>query len=218
MEIRNLSYKIENKTILDDISVNFYEKSINLIIGKNGVGKTTLLNLMLENIKLNKSDQKLIHFPSIKNKIMIDLNYLVFDELTGNELINFITEIHNISFDVKKRIINDCKMLNLDFLNTRIKGLSLGQSQKLIITISLLTPCELVAFDEPFNGLDKESIKQLQQLLIKYKSEKTFILATHNYENLSYFADNLVVINQKGKAKNLTDLEVYDEEYINKEL
>lgn len=108
-------------------------------------------------------------------KTYLNLDYLIFDKLSVKEFLNMIIQINKTEHPEK--ILNDCSELNLNALyDVQVQYLSLGQSQKLLIQVALLSNRNIILLDEPFNGLDYDSKIILNRLLNKYKNKKTFFL------------------------------------------
>lgn len=166
-----------------NIKYNFsiYENDFVFIHGKNGIGKTTLIKLILNYIKKDfgkiyiKKDIK-FSFLSEKNELPKDL-----------KVIDFLNLISNI----KKDFINTkyLKKLNID-KNKYIKQLSKGNIQKVALLQSLTGNFDVLILDEPLSGLDEKMKKQVKEILLDFnKYKKTIICISHQKD---LFLDNKI--------------------------
>ncbi len=90
LKIKDLSYNIEETAILEHLSFSIPEGKVTAIVGPNGVGKTTTVQLLASMLQSkNESVEKLL---KEKKVIYLDLEYLVFDELTAEEFIQLIAD------------------------------------------------------------------------------------------------------------------------------
>ncbi|MEK4380432.1 ATP-binding cassette domain-containing protein [Aeribacillus sp. FSL K6-2848] len=93
LEIKNLTYSIGEKNILDHISFSIPENKVTAIVGPNGVGKTTTVQILSNIIKTENASVRSLN----RNKkiVYLDIEYLVFDELTAQEFLELHSRIHN---------------------------------------------------------------------------------------------------------------------------
>ena len=210
ISISNLSYKINNKIILDNINLNINYKDKIFIYGKSGVGKSTLLKIIMK--YLSDYDGDIF----INNVNLKDIDSSVisssFTYVSQNSYLNHDTLKNNIVYDRNicekdyEEIIHLC---NLDDLrNSKIErnnfiiedngfNISGGEKQKIILARSLLKNSEYLILDEALSevGLDEE-INILNKILLKYK-DKTIIYVSHKYEisnlfNKKYFIERRI--------------------------
>jgi ABC-2 type transport system ATP-binding protein len=175
--ISNLNFSYSTKKIFDNAQFQIKKETINRIEGMNGVGKTTLFNILSDNIEAQVSITPKQEFEFITNEFM------PFNELTGKEIILLFFNVNKRKSKEFEDFINFFQDLNLNFvLKNRYKDMSLGEKQKLKILVSFINKQKIVLLDEPFNALDKESkifLSQLfKQLVINYN--RTIIYISHN--------------------------------------
>ncbi|MGE6590910.1 ATP-binding cassette domain-containing protein [Bacillus mycoides] len=193
LEIKDLIFCIEEKKILDNISFSIPELEVTAIVGPNGVGKTTTVQILSNIIKNDNSSVKNLN--ARKKILYLDIEYLVFDELTAKEFIELNAKNNKKSRKEVATILNEFEGLNIkEFLFTKLKGLSLGQKQKLIILIAFMSNADVLIFDEPFNGLDYKSEKKLKDLLKENKFKFTIVITTHNFNNIEDYTKKCIVI------------------------
>lgn len=183
--INNLSFARGNSLILKDISFSVKPGQIMLIQGPNGKGKTTLLLNIIQlldplngDIKLN--GQKIDSQTASDCFLYLGENHFAYDQLTLNQNIDYWLSIHNVVFT--KDIIN--KSINYLFgelnLDKKFYQLSFGQKKKLQLLLLILVNKPIWILDDPFNGLDNNTIKKIINLLAKKAENKgSIIIAGH---------------------------------------
>ena len=185
MEINNITYK----NILTNITTTIYKGDVIGLIGKNGVGKTTLLRL-LSNIM--KPDKGKVVGKVIPFLVMQDMDYQFFTESVESEM-----KFGDADNDLEK--INSLLMkLGLTEFKDKIPfELSGGQKQRLLIAISALANVNLLMFDEPTSGLDYVNMTKVSGILKDLSKNSALIVATHDIEFLYKTCNRVVYLDDK---------------------
>jgi len=182
------AYKKAEK-VLNDISFSVNKGSIVGIIGSNGVGKSTLLEIACGLKKESKGGVFLHEEPfeakkRIRNTFLVMQNsdYQLFTESVEKEL--YLG--NRIDDQYKKKGKELLRSMDLfQFIHRHPASLSGGQKQRLCIAVACMKDTELVCFDEPTSGLDFENMKRVSKLLQKLADEsKTILVTSHDYEFL----------------------------------
>ena len=185
MKINNITYK----NILTNITTTVYKGDVIGLIGKNGVGKTTLLRLLSNIMKPNKGKivGKVVPF-----LVMQDMDYQFFTESVESEM-----KFGSADNDLEK--INSLLMkLGLTELKDKIPfELSGGQKQRLLIAISALANVNLLMFDEPTSGLDYVNMTKVSGILKDLSKNSALIVATHDIEFLYKTCNRVVYLDDK---------------------
>lgn len=185
MEINNITYK----NILSNITTTVYKGDVIGLIGKNGVGKTTLLRLLSNIMKPNKGKivGKVVPF-----LVMQDMDYQFFTESVESEM-----KFGSADNDLEK--INSLLMkLSLTEFKDKIPfELSGGQKQRLLIAISALANVNLLMFDEPTSGLDYVNMTKVSGILKDLSKNSALIVATHDIEFLYKTCNRVVYLDDK---------------------
>ena len=185
MEVNNITYK----NILTNITTTVYKGDVIGLIGKNGVGKTTLLRLLSNIMKPNKGKivGKVVPF-----LVMQDMDYQFFTESVESEM-----KFGSADNDLEK--INSLLMkLGLTELKDKIPfELSGGQKQRLLIAISALANVNLLMFDEPTSGLDYVNMTKVSGILKDLSKNSALIVATHDIEFLYKTCNRVVYLDDK---------------------
>ncbi len=205
VEFRNVYFNYSNLPVLKNISFTANPHEVTTIVGKTGVGKTTIFNLLL---KLYKID---------KGQILIDnLNIYDYSKDVYNSNISIVNQ-KTFIFDMsiranlalvdanKEHQIDACKRVGIhDFImslpagyNTILKqdakNISGGQKQLLSLARALLTTSEIILLDEVTSSLDPNSLNKIISLLEDLKTDHTIIVITHNLEMMKA-SDKIVVL------------------------
>ena len=185
IEAENISYQYDTAPIIRNFSTTILRGDKVGVIGPNGVGKSTLLNLLLGNLKP--------HTGRLKLGTNIDVAY--FDQLRASLDMNKTAQ-ENVAGGGDKVIVNGKEKHIISYLQdflfsperarapiTRLSG---GERNRLLLARLFAKPFNFLVMDEPTNDLDVETLELLEDLLINYMG--TLLLVSHDRE----FIDNVV--------------------------
>lgn len=190
LSTKNLTKTFNDKEVVKNVSFEIEEQTITGIIGRNGCGKTVLLK-MLAGLYIPTSGSINYHgFEVIKDYgVLIDTGFL--DNESGFNNLKLLAILKNeLNDDQIKEIMNYVK---LDLYNkTKYKNYSTGMKQKLKLAQAIMENPQILILDEPFNGLDKESVKFFREKLKELKNAgKTIILTSHYEEDIKALCDKV---------------------------
>ena len=195
LEIKNLSKKFKDVYVLKDINLTFESGKIYGFTGRNGSGKSVLLKIicgfytpstgevLLDNYNYILNND----FPKSTRCLIEKPNFL--PDLTGYENLKLLASIENKIGD--KEIMNTIEKLNLkEEINKKYSKYSLGTKQKLGIAQVLMEDPKLIVLDEPLNGIENDTAKEVRKILNKEKKkDKIIIVASHIKEDIDTLAD-----------------------------
>jgi lipopolysaccharide export system ATP-binding protein len=231
LNLNKISKTIKDKIIVNDISFEINEGSINGLLGPNGAGKTTTFYLIAGLIPLDSGEiiynnQNISHLPMHKRS-NIGIKYLpqepsIFQNLTVRENLYGLAEI---SFKEKNKIDNfmdqSIEEFSLqDIIDQKGRQLSGGQRRKVEIARTLAASPKIILLDEPFAGIDPIAIDDIKNVLKGLKNKGIAILITdHNVREALDICDNAIVINNgqviaKGAKEELTKNELVKKVYL----
>ena len=187
--VNNLKFERSEKVIFENIHIAASSGKIIFVKGNNGTGKTTLLKTLVNILEPSEGDIFWIG-KQIKNNIFnfYSETTLIMDkptsslEMTVIENINFWKQI-TLSQIKYEEIFNLLEMLRIDqYLKKQTMYLSLGEIKKLELTRLILEQKKLWILDEPYIGLDKNSIGIINETFIDHISNNGIIIFSSNYE------------------------------------
>ena len=208
IKLENISFSFGNRQILENISFKVNQGEILGILGPNGVGKSTIFNLITGLIKpdygkisFNKIDAT--DFPIYLRTTKFKIGYVpqhggYFHNLTVKENLIAIGEILIKDKIERESSINSLiTKFQLDSVNNiKAQVLSGGQKKKLVIALALLGKPKLLLLDEPFSALDLLTIKMLQEIIINLQTENNIgiCICDHQARDLLSCVDIAIVL------------------------
>lgn len=184
-ELENVTYQVDDKLLVDDFSVQVLRGDKIALIGPNGIGKTTLLKLMLGNLTPTSG--------SVHCGTKLEVAY--FDQYRL-ELDPEKTVMDNLAEGKQEVMVNGRSRHVLGYLQdflfppkrarTPVRALSGGERNRLLLAKLFLKPSNLLVLDEPTNDLDIETLELLEELVNDYQG--TVLLVSHDRQ----FVDNVV--------------------------
>lgn len=203
----NLSYKVEDTTIIDNVSFNVKTGEHLLVLGPSGSGKTTLLFLLAAlqeptsgSIEYDGTDiykltsEKRDQFRG-QNLGIIFQNFHLINSLNVYQNIALASQMLGMKID-QNQINHYLKELGLeDKAKQKISTLSVGQSQRLAVIRSFVNKPKWILCDEPTSALDDENTEKLLKLLKSeaQKNNSSLIIVTHDKRVRSYFKNNNIL-------------------------
>lgn len=195
IEVKNVTKKFKDNVILENVNLVFESGKIYGLIGRNGSGKSIFLKILCgfyepSNGQILYNDEDIIKeekYPPSTRALIEKPNFI--PDLTGKQNLLLLASIQNIIGE--KEIDESMKILELT-PNDKKKyyKYSLGMKQKLGIAQVLMENPNVIILDEPFNGLDDDSVTTLRKILLKEKKKgKIIILATHIKEDIEQLCD-----------------------------
>ena len=208
IEFENVTLAYGNRIILDNISFNINEGQIFGMLGPNGVGKSTIFNLITGlispkhgKIKINGLDvsQYPIYLRTKKFKVGFVPQYGgFFNDLTLHDNLKAISEIviddKNLRQEKINYLLSKFELENIK--NIKAKFLSGGQKKKLVISLSLLSDPKVLLLDECFAALDVLTIKMLQEIIVNLQQESkiTICICDHQARDLLACVDIAMIL------------------------
>ncbi|MBR4214433.1 MAG: ABC transporter ATP-binding protein, partial [Bacteroidales bacterium] len=225
IEIKNISFsypidiklKKQRPKVFDKFFLNFKENNIYGLLGKNGMGKSTLLYLING---LNDTQSGSIYIDgdmvTHRNPVTLSKIFLVPEEFDLPEMsLKSYVKLNRAFYpDFSMEILENClRDFELEDFG-KLSGLSMGQKKKVYMSFALATNAKYLLMDEPTNGLDIPSKKQFRKVVAQNMTEdRTLIISTHQVHDLEQLLDHIVIL---GERQLLMDKPVADimNEYV----
>ena len=208
VEIKNASVFYNKRQILNNLNLKIKKQEILGMLGPNGVGKSTIFNLItglknpnfgeiiidginVTNLPINE------RFTKFKLGLVPQYGGLIHD-LTMEDNLKLVAEIHIKEKGLREQKIN--KLISqFEFealLNIKAKHLSGGKKKKLVIAMALVNDPKILLLDEPFAALDILTIKMLQEIILNLQSteEISVVICDHQARDLLNCVDRAIIL------------------------
>jgi len=208
IKLEKISLSFGKRQILENINFDINRGEILGMLGPNGVGKSTIFNLITGLIKPDYGSivingENVLKYPISERTTKFKIGYVpqyggYFHDLTLLENLKAVSEI--LIKDKKARIFKIEELVSkfeLDpILNVQAKFLSGGQKKKLVIALALMGDPEVLLLDECFAALDVLTIKMLQELIVNLQAEKniSICICDHQARDLLSCVDVAIVL------------------------
>ena len=208
IEFENVSLAYGNRLILDNLSFKINEGQIFGMLGPNGVGKSTIFNLITglinpRNGKIKIAGENVTNYPIYLRTKKFKVGYVpqyggFFNDLTLHDNLKAISEIvidnKNYRSEKINYLISKFELDNLK--DIKAKFLSGGQKKKLVIALSLLSEPKVLLLDECFAALDVLTIKMLQEIIVNLQNENriTICICDHQARDLLACVDIAMIL------------------------
>ena len=229
--LKNIKKSINGKLIVNDVSFEVSNGTINGLLGPNGAGKTTTFYLIAGLIKSDEGsiiyfDENISSLP-MHRRSQLGIKYLpqepsIFQNLTVLENLQGLAEITlKNTKEIDDFIDKSIEEFNLsELLKLKGRQLSGGQRRKVEIARTLASEPKIILLDEPFAGIDPIAIDEIKEVLISLKEKNIGILITdHNVRETLKICDKSYVVNSgqvlaSGNSKDLIRNETVKKVYL----
>lgn len=208
IQINKLNLTLGKTDILKDITVSFEDGQIHGLIGRNGSGKTMLMKCICGFIKVTSGEvivdgQKIgkdVDFPKDMGIIIETPGFIPY--YSGYKNLKLLAGLKG---KITKEQIKDTmvKVGLAPNLKRHVRKYSLGMRQRLGLAQAIMENPKFLVLDEPFNGLDKDGVKEMREYLLSYKKQgKTILICSHSSEDISILCDTVHEMD-KGKISKI---------------
>ena len=195
VEVDKISFEYEGQSIVNHFSTTILRGDRIGIIGPNGVGKTTLLNLLLGELKPQSGEVKLgtkleiAYFDQLRNQL--DQEKSILENIgQGREFISINGRDRHVFTYLRDFLFSS------DRAKVSVKALSGGERNRLLLAKLFTKPANLLVLDEPTNDLDSDTLELLESLLVEYQG--TLIIVSHDRSFLNNVITSSLVFEEDG--------------------
>jgi multiple sugar transport system ATP-binding protein len=205
VRVRNVTKRFGNATAVDNITLEFPDRQLTVLVGSSGCGKTTLLRMLagLEETTAGEiyiGDKEVAHVPAWdRNIAMVFQSYALYPHMSVRKNIAFPLEARRTPrAEIKRRVEETAEILGLTQLLDRLpRQLSGGQMQRVAIGRAIIRRPEVFLMDEPLSNLDAKLRVNMRAELKRLQRDLgvTTVYVTHDQAEAMTMADQLVVMN-----------------------
>jgi ABC-2 type transport system ATP-binding protein len=199
-----LSHRYSVQWAIRDINIEINGKGVFGLLGANGAGKSTTMNIMCGVLNQTHGDVY-VKGVNLQQKPIEAKKYIgflpqkppLYGELTVQEYLEHTAKLRLMPYKLVKAALEEAmeKCNITHFRNRMISNLSGGYQQRVGIAQSIIHKPEFVVMDEPTNGLDPNQILEIRHLIKEIAEERTVVLSTHILQEVQALCDYIYMIN-----------------------
>lgn len=212
LEVRDIHRNYGKKEVLKGVTFQIDSSEIVGLIGKNGVGKSTLFKVITGILKQKSGTVKILdqEVSSKNRKIFQQVGCLIeqvslYPHLTGYEHIQIVAKLTDTKIDEHvETLISTLKMNS--YIHNKTKTYSQGMKQRLGILLAVLNKPKLLLLDEPLNGLDPEGVYEIRTFLLNicHQEGMSLLISSHILSEMQIFCDRFLFLKDGVISKDLT--------------
>jgi ABC-2 type transport system ATP-binding protein len=203
LTINDLNKSFKDVHVIKDLNLDIKQGEVYGFIGKNGAGKTTTINLILslihkDNGKIQLFEEEVFFTEQdYKKKIGYVPDVPVFPSyMNAYDYLMFTLDIFNDIDNYDERIKEMLEFVSLDNNKKRISSYSRGMKQRLAIAQALIHNPDILIMDEPTSALDPQGRKDVIDIMLKLKGNKTIFYSTHILDDVERVCDRIGILHK----------------------
>lgn len=206
IEVQNLAKNYGSFRAVDGVGFSIGKGEIVGFLGPNGAGKTTTLRVLAGYFPQSSGSVRILGLDNLKDTLEIrrQVGYLpennpLYETMEVSEYLNFCWEARGLgSAEARDRrlrdVVKSCGLTNV--LGKDIGELSKGQRQRVGLAAAILHDPAILLLDEPTSGLDPIQAREVRELILSFKAEKTILLSTHILPEVNAICDRVLIIHK----------------------
>jgi ABC-type multidrug transport system ATPase subunit len=206
ISVKGLTRKFGDRTVVDNLTLKFFEGQITGLLGHNGAGKSTTINVLTGvyapthgTAYIYNRDVRYEYNQIRKNVGICPQHDILFDYMTVKEHLIFYGKLkENMGSRELSRDIHDMmnKMGLTAYSNSYASALSGGLRRRLGVAIAFVSGSKTVILDEPTSGVDPYNRMKIWDIILEYRMGRTILLTTHYLEEADILSDRIAIIHQ----------------------
>ena len=208
LNVEHLSHGFGDRAIFEDVSFRLLKGEHIGLVGANGEGKSTFMNIVAD--VLDKTSGDILYNEKNVKEMKADYRKLIgylpqnvglYPGFTARETLEYFGYLRGgKKEDMEEGIDRALSATNLlKYKDNKISSFSGGMKRRMAIAITLIGDPEILIFDEPTTGLDPQERVRFRELLLKVRENKTVIISTHIVSDIDKLADHVLII-KEGKV------------------
>ena len=202
VELKNVTKKFKEKIVFENLNLNIEQDKIYALLGRNGVGKTTLMNIITTKYLPNEGEVNVLGEKAFENENVLGEICFMKDktEAVIGKKVKDIFKLGKIFYDnwdedFKENLLKEFEINEKD----RYENLSKGKQSAVAIIIGLASRCKVTMLDEIYTGLDAVVRKKFYKILLEdyMENPRTFIISTHLIGEMSNIFSNVIIMGEK---------------------
>ncbi len=205
LSVKDLSLSFNGQKAIEDINFNIHRGEVVALLGANGAGKSTTLNIITGNLAADSGEVSICdtNIATHPKQAKYNMGYLpdtppLYRELTVNEYLQFAARIHGVNKqDLSQRVDHAIGVCGLSSVTKKlIANLSKGFKQRVGIAQAIIHNPALVILDEPTVGLDPVQMQDIRTLLNELSKNHSVLLSTHLLAEAETTCNRVLIIDQ----------------------
>lgn len=184
--ITDLCKSFDDNEILKNVNITLEDSSIYCLMGASGIGKTTLLRILMG---LERADSGCISGIDTKNISCMFQEDRLIPDLSAIDNVRIVLRRKNNRAEVRNNLLS---ILPDDSLDLPVSSLSGGMKRRVALARALSYPGKLIILDEPFTGLDKDTKLNVINYTLKMRNNRTLLIATHGTDDADLLGAKII--------------------------
>ena len=188
--ITDLCKTFDDNEVLKNVNITLKDNSIYCLMGASGIGKTTLLRILMG---LEHADSGSISGIDIKSISCMFQEDRLIPYLSAIDNVRIVLRGKNNRDEIRNNLLS---ILPDDSLDIPVSSLSGGMKRRVALARALSYPGKLIILDEPFTGLDKDTKLNVIDYILKMRNNRTLLIATHETDDANLLGAEIIKLNK----------------------